>query len=91
MKVNLISAEEAIFRMQTRPGELGGFDTIIDARSEDEYALDHLPHAVNWPSLHNAERITVGTMYKQLGSFEAQKLGASLVAANIAKHIQNHV
>ena len=77
--------------MQTRPEEPGGFDTIIDARSEDEYALDHLPHAVNWPSLHNAERITVGTMYKQLGSFEAQKLGASLVAANIAKHIQNHV
>jgi tRNA 2-selenouridine synthase len=91
VKVNLISAEEAILRMQTQLGEPGGFDTIIDARSEDEYALDHLPHAVNWPSLHNAERITVGTMYKQLGSFEAQKLGASLVAANIAKHIHNHV
>ena len=72
-------------------GQPGGFDTIIDARSEDEYALDHLPHAVNWPSLNNVERITVGTMYKQLGGFEAQKHCAALVAANISKHIQSHV
>lgn len=27
------------------------FDAIIDARSEGEYALDHLPGALNWPSL----------------------------------------
>ena len=57
--------------MRITLGQPGGFDTIIDARSEDEYALDHLPHAVNWPSLNNTERITVGTMYKQLGGFEA--------------------
>jgi hypothetical protein len=30
-------------------GTPGGFSTIIDARSEDEHTLDHLPHAVNWP------------------------------------------
>lgn len=72
-------------------GEPGGFSTIIDARSEGEYALDHLPHAVNWPSLNNEERIFVGTMYKQQGAFEAQKHGASMVAANIARHIQREV
>jgi len=72
-------------------GEPGGFSTIIDARSEDEYALDHLPGAVNWPSLNNEERIVVGTMYKQLGSFEAQKHGAAMVSANIARHIQREV
>ena len=77
--------------MQIPIGQPGGFDAIIDARSEDEYANDHLPHAVNWPSLNNAERIVVGTMYKQVGGFEAQKHGAALVAANISKHIQNHV
>lgn len=72
-------------------GSPGGFSTIIDARSEGEYALDHLPHAVNWPSLNNEERIFVGTMYKQQGAFEAQKHGAAMVAANIARHIQREV
>jgi tRNA 2-selenouridine synthase len=72
-------------------GTLGGFSTIIDARSEDEHALDHLPGAVNWPSLTNEERIFVGTMYKQLGAFDAQKHGAAMVAANIARHIQREV
>jgi tRNA 2-selenouridine synthase len=72
-------------------GTPGGFSTIIDARSEGEYALDHLPHAVNWPSLNNEERIFVGTMYKQQGAFEAQKHGAAMVAANIARHIQREV
>ena len=72
-------------------GEPGGFSTIIDARSEDEYALDHLPGAVNWPSLNNEERIFVGTMYKQVNAFEAQKHGAAMVAANIARHIQREV
>jgi tRNA 2-selenouridine synthase len=68
-----------------------GYSCIIDARSEDEFALDRLPHALNWPSLSNDERIRVGTLYKQVGAFEANKLGATLVAANIAKHIQTHV
>ena len=72
-------------------GAPSGFSTIIDARSEGEYALDHLPHAVNWPSLNNEERIFVGTMYKQQGAFEAQKHGAAMVAANIARHIQREV
>lgn len=91
MSVHLISPTDAIHRMQIPIGQPGGFDAIIDARSEDEYANDHLPHAVNWPSLNNTERIVVGTMYKQVGGFEAQKHGAALVAANISKHIQNHV
>lgn len=78
-------------RMATPLGEPGGFSTIIDARSEGEYELDHLPGAVNWPSLNNEERIFVGTLYKQQGAFEAQKHGAALVAANIARHIQREV
>ena len=78
-------------RMAIPLGAPGGFSTIIDARSEDEYALDHLPNAVNWPSLSNEERIFVGTMYKQVNAFEAQKHGAAMVAANIARHIQREV
>lgn len=67
--------------------DLDGFDTIIDARSEGEFALDHLPGAINCPVLSNEERVRVGTLYKQVGSFEAKKLGAALVARNIARHI----
>jgi tRNA 2-selenouridine synthase len=89
--VTFISAQDALERMAIPLGAPGGFSTLIDARSEDEYALDHLPHAVNWPSLNNEERIFVGTMYKQVGAFEAQKHGAAMVAANIARHIQREV
>ncbi len=91
MSVNPVSAQDAIERMRLPLGSPGAYSTIIDARTEDEYALDHLPGAQNWPSLNNAERIEIGTLYKQVGPFEAKKKGAALVAANISKHIQNHV
>jgi tRNA 2-selenouridine synthase len=66
---------------------LDEFDTIIDARSESEFALDHIPGAINCPVLNDEERILVGTTYKQVGAFEAKKIGAPLVARNIARHI----
>ena len=84
MSVHLISADEAMARYDQ-------FSAVIDARSEGEYAEDHLPGAINWPSLNNEERIRVGTLYKQVSPFEAQKIGAALVAANISRHIQTHV
>ena len=68
--------------------ELDSFDTVIDARSEGEFALDHIPGAINCPVLNDEERIRVGTLYKQVGAFEAKKVGAPLVAANIARHIE---
>jgi tRNA 2-selenouridine synthase len=67
---------------------LDAFDSIIDARSESEYAEDHLPGAVNWPSLGDDERAAVGTRYKQVSDFEARRLGAAMVARNIAAHLQ---
>jgi tRNA 2-selenouridine synthase len=84
MSVRPIAAAEAMAR-------LSEFDAVIDARSEAEYAEDHLPHAVNWPSLDDAQRHEVGTMYKQVSPFEARKRGASLVAANISRHIARDV
>jgi tRNA 2-selenouridine synthase len=68
--------------------QLDSFDAIIDARSPSEYAIDHLPGAINAPVLDDEQRIRVGTMYKQIGSFEAKKVGAALVARNIANHIE---
>ena len=84
VNVQSIPAAEAIARLDE-------FSAIIDARSEDEYALDHLPGALNWPSLNNEERKLVGTIYAQVSPFEAQKRGAALVAANIARHIEREV
>jgi tRNA 2-selenouridine synthase len=72
-------------------GRLDDFDAVIDARSEDEFALDHLPGAVNWPTLNNAERIQIGTLYKQVNPFEARKRGAAVAARNIAAHIDREV
>lgn len=66
---------------------LGQFDAIIDVRSESEFALDHIPGAINCPVLDDAQRILVGTTYKQVNAFEAKKIGAALVARNIARHI----
>ena len=70
---------------------LGEFSDVIDARSEGEFAEDHLPGAINWPSLNNDERKLVGTEYKQISAFDAKKRGAALVAKNIARHLERDV
>jgi tRNA 2-selenouridine synthase len=59
-------------------------------RSPSEYALDHVPGAVNCPVLDDEERARVGTMYKQVSPFDAKKAGAALVSRNIARHIETH-
>lgn len=69
---------------------LDGYDAIIDVRSPAEYAEDHIPGAVNCPVLDNEERVRVGTLYKQVNAFEAKKVGAALVARNIASHIEQY-
>jgi len=63
------------------------FDEIIDVRSPAEYAEDHIPGAINCPVLDDAERVRVGTLYKQ-SPFEAKKIGAALVSRNIACHLE---
>ena len=68
-----------------------GFDAIIDVRSPSEFAEDHLPGAVSMPVLSDAERATVGTIYKQESPFKARKIGAALVARNAANHIETRM
>lgn len=68
--------------------EIGNFDEIIDVRSPAEYADDHIPGAINCPVLDNEQRARVGTIYVQVSPFEAKKIGAALVAENIARHLQ---
>jgi tRNA 2-selenouridine synthase len=64
-------------------------DAILDVRSPAEFAEDHIPGAISCPVLDNEERARIGALYKQVSPFEAKKLGAALVARNIARHIEN--
>ncbi len=68
--------------------QLAEFDAILDARSPAEFADDHIPGAISCPVLDDEERARVGTLYKQVSPFEARKIGAPLVAKNIARHIE---
>jgi tRNA 2-selenouridine synthase len=67
---------------------LAGFDAILDARTPAEYAEDHIPDALSTPVLDDRQRAEVGTLYKQVSQFDAKKLGAALVAKNVAAHIE---
>jgi tRNA 2-selenouridine synthase len=68
--------------------DIASFDEIIDARSPSEFALDHIPGAINCPSLDDDERRIVGTIYKQQGAFEARRVGGAMVAQNLATHLR---
>jgi tRNA 2-selenouridine synthase len=72
----------------TRVADRHGFDVLIDARSPAEFAIDHIPGAINCPVLDDEERRIVGTLYVQTGAFEARRVGGAMVAANLAKHLR---
>ena len=67
---------------------LTAFDAVIDVRSPAEFAEDHVPGALSCPVLDDEERARTGTLYKQVSPFTARKLGAALVARNIARHVE---
>ena len=81
MTVRIVNAAEAV-------AGLGALDAVIDVRSPAEFAEDHLPGAVNWPVLDDEQRRIVGTLYKQVSALEARKVGAAMVARNIADHLE---
>jgi tRNA 2-selenouridine synthase len=80
-----------IVEIGTIAHSLGEFDTLIDVRSPSEFADDHLPGAVNWPVLDDDQRRTVGTLYVQSSPLAARKIGAAMVARNIAAHLERWV
>jgi tRNA 2-selenouridine synthase len=70
---------------------LSQFDMIIDVRSPGEFAEDHIPGAVNLPVLGNEERAIVGTIYVQESRFLARRVGAAMVAHNVARHLETEL
>lgn len=79
--------DPSLLRLDAVNPASGRFDEIIDVRAPSEYAEDHLPGAINLPVLSDEERAQVGTIYKQVSPFDARKIGAALVASNVARHI----
>ena len=75
--------------LDAEPLTLAGFDVLIDARSPGEFAVDHIPGAVNLPVLSDSERAEVGTIYVQDSRFKARRVGAAYVARNVAQHIES--
>jgi tRNA 2-selenouridine synthase len=69
------------------PADRDGFDAIIDVRSPAEFALDHIPGAINLPVLDDTQRAGVGTEYVRGSKFLARRTGAAMVARNIAAHL----
>ena len=61
---------------------------VVDVRSEDEFGRGHIPFANNIPLLNNAERILVGTTYKQQGRTQAITAGFRLVGPRLADLIE---
>lgn len=72
------------------PRDLSEFSEIIDVRSPAEYALDHIPGAINLPVLYDEQRAKIGKIYKK-NPFDARRLGAAIISANVSSHIQNHM
>lgn len=80
-------ANPAVLTFEEVRAQLSQFDELIDVRSPGEYAEDHLPGAINLPVLDNEQRARVGTLHVQTSAFDARRLGAALVASNIAHHL----
>lgn len=63
------------------------FDLIIDARSEREYAADHIPGAINLPVVSNEEYAEVGTLHRT-DKMQAYSIGVAYSLKNISRHLE---
>jgi tRNA 2-selenouridine synthase len=70
---------------------LCAYDAIVDVRSPAEFAEDHVPGAINLPVLTNEERAEVGTIYVQESRFRARRIGAAMIARNVARYLETEL
>jgi tRNA 2-selenouridine synthase len=68
----------------------GEYALVIDARSEREYAEDHLPCAINLPVVDNEEYAEVGTTHKT-DKHRAYLIGVSYAMKNMSRAIDELV
>ncbi len=61
---------------------------LLDVRSPGEYSRGHIPGAISFPLFTDAERATVGTLYKQKGKDEAVLEGLRIVGPKMAGFVE---
>jgi tRNA 2-selenouridine synthase len=64
----------------------GRYAIVVDARSEREYAQDHLPGAINLPVVDNEQYAEVGTTHKT-DKHRAYQIGVSYALKNMSRAI----
>lgn len=62
---------------------------LLDVRSPGEYAQGHVPGAIPFPLFSDAERATVGTIYKQQSRQLALEKGLELVGPKLADFVRD--
>ncbi len=62
---------------------LHGGGSVIDVRTPAEFQQGHIPGAINISLFNDAERMEIGTLYKQLGRQQAVRRGLSLVGPRL--------
>src|SRR5689334_17107518 len=88
---NVITAEpQAQFASMLQGALDGRYALVIDARSEREYAEDHVPVAVNLPVVDNQEYAEVGTTHRT-DKHRAYLIGVSYALRNMSREIEQLV
>lgn len=64
--------------------ELSGSIQVIDVRTPSEYNKGHIPRAFNIPLFSDAERASVGTVYKQQNQLSAIMKGLDIVGPKMS-------
>lgn len=67
--------------------EFSDYDLIIDARSPREFAVDHLPSALNYPVVNDNEYAQVGTLHRH-DTHKAYLIGVTHSLRNMATWIE---
>lgn len=60
---------------------------LVDVRSPGEFAVGHVPGAMNLPLFDDEARAAVGTDFKRRGRFEAIRRGLQLAGPNFASFV----
>lgn len=87
---SLQAEQQAQFSSMLRSALDGQYALVIDARSQREYAEDHLPCAVNLPVVDNEEYAEVGTTHRT-DTHRAYAIGVSYALRNISRSIESLV
>jgi tRNA 2-selenouridine synthase len=66
--------------------QFSDYDLVIDARSEREYAEDHIPGAINLPVVNNDEYAEVGTLHRT-DKMQAYLIGVAYSLKNISRYL----